>query len=75
MLRRPPKRRRVPRGRLMTCCVAAACNRNRIIITVSDTKLSWGFASSDEFFKLVRIQYPYWLGMLAVRTSPLVRRA
>lgn len=36
-----------------------------MIVTASDTKLSWGFASSDEFFKVVRIHHPFWLGMIA----------
>lgn len=62
-LRRPWKPS--PSPRLMTCCIAAACDHNRIIVTASDTRVSYGFASTDEILKLVRIQYPYWLGMIA----------
>ena len=49
----------------MTCCIAAACESNRLIASVSDTRLSYGFASSEEFFKMVRLQHAFWMGMIA----------
>ena len=49
----------------MTVCVAAICNKSRTIVTASDRLLSWGHTSSDTVLKLVRLQRPYWLGMIA----------
>lgn len=49
----------------MTCCVAAAAAHDTVIVAASDSLASWGHTSLEGMLKMVRIQHPFWLAMLA----------